>query len=163
MLGYSLGVFAMLIAGWIGYRLWQYELLEPYREGVSAVKAGDYQLALTKLRPLVKAGNVDAQRMLGEMYAAGWGVPVDDIQASIWFRRAECRCDEPGQAELDTGLNLLDSKSDKGAAVKWIQRAAEAGHPRAQMLLTDQRTLREKGLSVDPAVSDYWRQALQAR
>lgn len=158
MIGYLLGAVILIAAAWVGYRLWVYHKLEPYREGISAVKAADYQLALTKLRPLAERGNADAQRMLGEMYAAGWGVSADDIQASTWFRRAECGCDAPGQAEYDTGLNFIQTgKKDNAAAVKWIQRAAEAGHPRAQMLLADKNKLAEKGLTVDPAVSEYWR------
>lgn len=163
MIGYFLGVLIVVAMAWVGYRWWTHHQLEPYREGISAVKAADYQLALTKLRPLAENGNANAQRMLGEMYAAGWGVPKDDIQAGVWFRRAECGCIAPGHTEYYLGLNFIETgEKDKTMGAKWIQRAAEAGYPTAQKLLADKNKLAEKGLPVDPAVSEYWRRILQS-
>lgn len=145
------------------FRLWQYEQLEPYRAGVSALKEGDFDLALTRLKPLAEAGNTEAQQDLGWMYAAGWGVVQDDIQANIWLRRAECKCAWPGETEYNIGLRLLETgKRDTEAGARWIQRAAEAGYPNAQMLLADRELLSEKELPIDPAISNYWHQVIEA-
>jgi len=147
---------------WVGVRLWQYEQLEPYREGVSALKDGNFDLALTRLKPMAQAGNTEAQRDLAWMYAAGWGVVRDDIRAGIWLRRAECKCASPGEEEYNIGLEFLQTgKKDTEAGAKWIQRAAEAGYPKAQILLADRKLLAEKGLTIDPAISNYWNQLIE--
>lgn len=57
-------------------------------EGISALKADDYETALHKIEPLAAMGDSEAQRVIGKMYAFGWGVPKDDNKALTWLRRA---------------------------------------------------------------------------
>lgn len=154
----------LVLVGVIGYRLLEYRRRSPVREGISALKAGDYQRALTNLTPFAKAGDPLAQEMLGDMHAFGLGVPVDEIQARIWFRRAECEHGVPGRSEYGAALEYLEGHAvgrDKTAAIKWIQHAAEAGHPEAQRLLADSDKLAAKGLTVDSSISTYWRQVIK--
>jgi len=156
----------LLIVTWMAYRSWQYARLEPLREGISAVKAGDFTLALQRLRPFAVAGNPVAQQELGFMYAFGWGVPIDGVQASMWFRLAECRCENPGDSEYGVALSYLQGigvKTDNVLALKWLQRAAEAGHAKAQQLLADQAQATQQELPVDEATSMYWRKVLDTR
>lgn len=143
----------------IGYREWQHAKEAPLREGISAYQAGKFDLALARLEPFAKRGNRRAQRFLGDMYARGFGVPVDEAQATMWFRRAECGCEITGENEYAVALNLLDINVSeaKTLATRWLQRSAEAGHPHAQRLLADPVALSAKGVKVDSSVVDYWR------
>jgi TPR repeat protein len=144
-------------AAFVGFRFWQYERREPLREGISALKAGNHQLALTRLEPFARAGDPLAQRVLGEMYARGLGVPIDDARATMWFRRAECGCSLTGQNEYNLALNLADTADGAPAAIRWLQRAADAGNVDAQRLLADPSALKARGLTVETSVSDHWR------
>ena len=80
------------LIGWAGMRYLDYQEKAPLRAGISAIKAGDYATALEKIVPFAKAGNILAQEMLGDMYAYGLGVEINDVKARIWYRRAECNC-----------------------------------------------------------------------
>ena len=44
-------------------------------EGANAYNARNYALALKEIIPLAKAGNADAEHLLGLMYYMGRGVP----------------------------------------------------------------------------------------
>ena len=43
---------------------------------------------LKKFKPLAEQGDADAQFCLGVMYANGFGVPKDYIQAHLWLNLA---------------------------------------------------------------------------
>ncbi len=155
-------VAAALVANrWIEYRR-----NRPMLAGISALKAGDFEVARRTLTPFAEAGNDLARRTLGQMYAFGEGVPVDDIQAAMWFRRADCSCSAPGRSEYDVALGYLQGTvvaRDPAMAAKWLRTAAAAGNHEAQRLLIDSARLRSLGLSIDPAVSDYWRKVHERR
>lgn len=155
--GILVGLILVLLVGWVGTRWWAFKQGAPLRAGISALKEGDYQLALAKLKPYADAGNAHAQYALGEMYACGLGVPYDEVQASMWFRRSECGRKVTGTPEYGMFKWYLEVEPDRAKAVRWLQRAAGAGNPQAQSLLADEKQLAEKGLTVDPAVSEYWR------
>jgi uncharacterized protein len=165
---FGLGL-AVLVLGVVIYRLSEYRRLEPMREGISALKAGDYHLAMQRLRPFAESGDVLAQKLLGDIYAYGLGDPVDDVQARIWYRRAECGCESPGSQEYFVAMNYLDGsapgdqKQNSQLAAAWLQRAAEAGSAEAQRVLANPASLAGKGLSVDRSVSQYWQQKIQTR
>ena len=74
-----------------------------FDKGLAAYKAGDYQTALAEWRPLAEAGDVNAQTMLGLVYAEGKGVPQEHAEAAKWFRRAATR----GHAEAQFALEVL--------------------------------------------------------
>ena len=74
-----------------------------FDKGLAAYKAGDYQTALAEWRPLAEAGDVNAQTMLGLVYAEGKGVPQEHAEAAKWFRRAATR----GHAEAQFALGVL--------------------------------------------------------
>lgn len=104
-----------------------------FDKGLAAYKAGDYQTALAEWRPLAEAGDVNAQTMLGLVYAEGKGVPQDDTEAVAWFRRAA----EQGYGPAQNNLGFMYAKGhgvaqDDAVAVAWYRRAAEQGHAGAQ-------------------------------
>ena len=101
-----------------------------FDKGLAAYKAGDYQTALAEWCPLAEAGDVNAQTMLGLMYAEGKGVPQDDTKAAAWYRRAA----EQGHAGAQFGLGLMynDGRGvpqDNVAAQMWLNLAASKVGP----------------------------------
>lgn len=76
----------VLLAGWVAWAVtWTFD------GAVMALKGGRYESAKPKLELLASAGHAQAQRLLGEMYAYGWGVPRNRDEAVTWFRRAAYR------------------------------------------------------------------------
>lgn len=62
--------------------------LAGFSEGATAYNARNYPLALKEIAPLARAGNADAQHLLGLMYYMGRGVERDYKQALMWHRKA---------------------------------------------------------------------------
>jgi TPR repeat protein len=54
-------------------------------QGLAAYARGDYDTAWANCQPLADEGNVDAMFCVGQMYANGFGVAMDDAQAMKWF------------------------------------------------------------------------------
>lgn len=155
----GLGAIVLALIGWGGYRWWEYQQLESLRNGVSSLKEERYELAIQQIAPFAHKGNKFAQELMGQIHAFGLGVPEDDVQAQIWFRRAERDSDELGYNEYGVALDFLNGfagKKDAAAASLWMQRAAEAGNTKAQTLLANPAA-DSRGLSVDPQISEYWR------
>jgi TPR repeat protein len=166
VLGLVLVVLALAV---VIHRLLEYRRLEPMREGISALKAGDYRLAMNRLRPFAESGDVLAQKLLGDIYAYGLGLPMDNVQARIWYRLAECGCESTGSHEYFVAINYLegsapgDQKQNLQLAANWLQLAAEAGYTEAQRTLANPVSLAAKGLSIDHSVSEYWQRKTQMR
>ena len=57
-------------------------------------------MALREFRPPAEQGHAAAQNNLGNMYANGWGVPEDDRQAVLWYRKAAEQGDARAQFNL---------------------------------------------------------------
>lgn len=54
-------------------------------EGLAAYAQGDYETAMANCQPLAEEGNVEAMFCVGQMYANGFGVAMDDAQALKWY------------------------------------------------------------------------------
>ncbi len=63
-------------------------------EGLAAINAKNYKLALEELKPLADNGDVLAQTNLGIMYENGQGVARDYMQATELFLKAAQKGDE---------------------------------------------------------------------
>ena len=80
-------------------------------------------------------GNADAQYALGLSYAAGRGVPSDDVEAKRWFDQAAIgfrRAADQGdmQAQQMLGHMMLYGRGvpkDEAEALKWFCRGADQG------------------------------------
>ena len=59
-------------------------------------------------REAAEQGHADAQSNLGLMYAMGWGVPKDDVQAVAWYRKAA----EQGNADAQSNLGRMYAKGE---------------------------------------------------
>ncbi|MFP5393082.1 MAG: tetratricopeptide repeat protein [Gammaproteobacteria bacterium] len=105
-------------------------------EAAAAYKSGNYAQALKQATPLAKAGNADAQHLLGLMYYMGRGVPRDYRQAMVWHRKAA----EQGKADAQYVVGAMyytgnAVPQDHRQAVEWFRKAAEQGHAEAQHAL----------------------------
>ena len=54
-------------------------------KGLAAYSQGDYETAMANCQPLADDGNVEAMFCVGQMYANGFGVPMDDAMAMKWY------------------------------------------------------------------------------
>ncbi len=57
-------------------------------KGMAAFSVGDYETAMAECMPLAEKGDVDAMFCVGQMYANGFGVPMDDAMALKWYGMA---------------------------------------------------------------------------
>jgi len=107
-----------------------------FAEGATAYNNKNYALAYKEILPLAKAGNTDAEHLLGLMYYMGRGVPQDYKLALTWHRKAALKGKADAQyvvgAMYYTGNAVLQ---DHKEAVTWFRKAAEQGHPDAQQVL----------------------------
>ena len=121
-----------------------------FKEGLAAVKRGDYATALREWRPLAERGNRGAQNNLGVMYSKGQGVLKDYKEAVKWYTKAANQGHANAQFALgwmyDEGHGVL---KDYKEAVKWYTKAANQGNAGAQYNLGH---MYKKGLGV---LKDY--------
>ena len=107
-----------------------------FAEGATAYNNKNYALAYKEILPLAKAGNTDAEHLLGLMYYMGRGVPQDYKLALTWHRKAALKGKADAQyvvgAMYYTGNAVIQ---DHKEAVTWFRKAAEQGHPDAQQVL----------------------------
>ena len=112
--------------------------------------------------PLARAGEAEAQNMLGLMYITGLGVPQDFTEAARWSRKAA----EQGLAQAQSNLGAMYAEGqgvpqDDAEAVKWTRKAAEQGLADAQYNL-GQHYHHGKGLRQDSAEAiKWWRRAAE--
>ena len=83
-------------------------------------------------RAAADAGDADAQRILGMLYATGSGVRMNLVESAAWTRKAA----EQGRpdAQYDLGHKYEKGEGvpkDKAQACAWKERAAEQGYPDA--------------------------------
>jgi len=107
-----------------------------FAEGANAYNNKNYAVAYREIAPLAKAGNADAQHLLGLMYYMWRGVPQDYKQALEWHRKAALQGKADAQyvvgAMYYTGNAVIQ---DHKEAVIWFRKAAEQGHAEAQQVL----------------------------
>jgi TPR repeat protein len=102
------------------------------RAGIEAWQKGDMAGAVAIWRPLAEKGDADAAFNLGQAYRLGRGVPLDLAQAQSWFDRAARK----GHVDAQTTLGLLlFQNGNHVAAMRWLNSAAEAGEPRALLMV----------------------------
>lgn len=119
------------------------------RAGVEAWQKGDTAGATAIWRPLAEMGDADAAFNLGQAYRLGRGVPLDLAQAQGWFERAARK----GHVDAQTTLGLLlFTNGNRVAAMRWLKQAAEAGEPRA-LLMVGTALYNGDGIPADPVTA----------
>jgi len=102
------------------------------QSGIEAWQKGDTAGAVAIWRPLAEKGDPDAAFNLGQAYRLGKGVQLDLTQAQDWLERAARKGHVDAQATL--GL-LLFQNGNRVAGMRWRKSAAEAGEPRALLIV----------------------------
>jgi TPR repeat protein len=149
---------ALLIGNW-----WHHRREEPFRAAVAILKREHNSEAWATVRRFARDGHHGARLLVAETYARGIGVLADPVQATIWYRRAECACGTTGESEYHLAKTYLEGQygsGKKAEALRWLQRAADAGNEGAQRLLAEPAPLTAQGVLVPEKVSDYWRRIL---
>jgi uncharacterized protein len=116
------------------------------RAGIEAWQKGDTAGAVAIWRPLADKGDADAAFNLGQAYRLGKGVPPDLAQAQGWLERAARKGHVDAQSTL--GL-LLFQNGNQVSAMRWLKAAAEAGEPRA-LLMVGTALYNGDGVPADP-------------
>jgi cell division septation protein DedD len=102
------------------------------RAGIEAWQKGDTAGAVAIWRPLAQAGDADAAFNLGQAYRLGKGVVIDLAQAQNWLEKAARK----GHVDAQTTLGLLlFQNGNRVSAMRWLTQAAEAGEPRALLMV----------------------------
>jgi TPR repeat protein len=105
-------------------------------EGEKAFHAGNYKLAVARLKPLAERGGARAQWYLGDMYAGGRGVKQDYREAIRWYLMAAEQGDADGQSHLgflyENGIGVA---RDEKLAAQWYAKAANQGNVYSQACL----------------------------
>lgn len=105
-----------------------------YDAGLAAYESARYDAALEAWQPLAERGDRRAQWGLGMMYANGFGVEMNDVQALNWFELSAAQ----GYADAQYRLGIMHQNGwglpmDDVAAAAWFEKAAEQGHTQAQV------------------------------
>ena len=115
------------------------------RAGIEAWQKGDTAGAVAIWRPLAEKGDSDAAFNLGQAYRLGKGVVIDLAQAQSWLERAARK----GHVDAQTTLGLLlFQNGNRVGAMRWLSLAAEAGEPRA-LLMVGTALYNGDGVAVD--------------
>ena len=102
-------------------------------KGQDAYNSGDYQTAIAEWQPLADGGDAEAQFGMGQLYANGFGVPLDDNEALKWYLLAADQQHANAQCNIAVmhanGWGVAQSDDE---AYKWYILAAEQGIIEAQ-------------------------------
>ncbi|MBD8532504.1 MULTISPECIES: tetratricopeptide repeat protein [unclassified Massilia] len=128
--------------------------LAGFPEGASAYNARNYALAMKEIAPLARAGNPDAQHLLGLMYYMGRGTARDYKQAFQWHLKAA----QQGKADAQYVVGAMyytgnAVPQDQKHAVTWFRKAAEQGHGEAQHALGLMYRYHVAGVPGDPVIA----------
>ena len=101
------------------------------QDGVAALRRQDYAAAVAIFGRLAEHGNVKAEWYLGYMYANGYGVPQNFVEAAKWLRLAS----EEGYPPAQYLLGLMYDKGqgvpqDYVEAYKWLDLAVAGANGR---------------------------------
>ena len=111
---------------------------QDFEKGYQAYERGDYATAVKWYRKAAEQGNVNAQGILGIMYAAGQGVPQDYAEAVKWYRKAAEQGD--AIALFNLGAMYFSGRGvpqDFVQAHMWLNLAAAIGQPKVVIELRD--------------------------
>ena len=127
-----------------------------YKEGVAAVRRGDYETARREYLAAALDGNTLAQNNLGQLYSKGLGGPIDFQQARRWYSIASAS----GQVNAQTSLADMYETGKAGAvdysrALYWYRRAAVSGFFIAQLSIASMLEA-GRGVNADPVEALAW-------
>ncbi len=131
--------------------------------GLDAYEAGHYRQAYEILSPLARAGDADAQYVVGLMYAEGQGVEQNFYEAGKMYRRAG----EQDHAGAQVNLGSLfencygNGPCNSAEAAQWYRRAADQGNALGQFNLALMYALGEGVVESEWRARTLFRQAAE--
>jgi TPR repeat protein len=127
---------ALALAAGAVAALWLASARADTDSGRAAFRAADYPTALRELTPGAAAGEAEAAFTVGQMYAAGLGVPRDPLRAVELFRTAAAKGHAESQYSLGAALfHGEGAPQDMAEGLKWLVVAALAGQAKAREFL----------------------------
>jgi len=100
-----------------------------YDSGLLAYRSGDFVSARRQWEDVAKAGNPEAQYMLGHLVQNGLGQPWSNAQAAVWYRQAADQGLPEAQVALaDLYLRGVGVEPSLEAGAQWLERAAGSGY-----------------------------------
>jgi TPR repeat protein len=97
----------------------------PMDRAVQALERGDFETAVSELRPLAEHGDDQAQFYLGSMYATGSGVEKDESKAIQWLTRSAAQRNTRAMGMLAVALfSRARDDQDLVDAYAWSHLAA---------------------------------------
>lgn len=131
-----------------------------YNEGAAYYQAKHYDLALPKLREAAKAGNADAQLLLGKCYDFGYGVPANVTQAASWYTAAANSGNANAQDNLGTCYATGSGVPKNLPKAVQLYRQAAAQNNASALNNLGLCYRNGEGVAEDPAIAaDYFRRA----
>jgi TPR repeat protein len=113
---------------------------ETFTDAIHAIESENNTKAAQIFAPLAAAGNMSAQYRLGVLYYHGHGVPEDEIQAIVLWKKAAAQGSINAMYELGSAF-LFGKQTAKFVpdpdreAATWYFQAASADHADAQYYL----------------------------
>lgn len=145
-----------MVAGVLALCLHGTAVAGPHEDANAADARGDYAAELAILRPNAEQGLAWAQNNLGNLYAAGYGVPRDYGKAVFWYRKAAEQGDKVAGGLLakmyDEGQGV---PKDPAQAFYWYRKVAEKGDTDAQAKVGSAYAL-GKGVAQDYVQAYVW-------
>lgn len=124
------------------------------QKGLVAYDNGDYETALAECLPLAEEGDAEAQFCVGQMYANGFGVMMDDAAALKWYGLAATAGHSKAQFQLGVMYaNGWGVEMDDQQAAEYYRKAAEKGHSCAQRSLA---YITSRGIGVEENLPDAY-------
>lgn len=134
---YSDQVISLLFSNKCDEAVRQYEhISKTMKGGREKAAACRTLITMTVLLPAAEKGDAAAQTVLGWMYATGFGVESNDMQAAIWYRKAAEQGNMFGQYYLaGCFMGGRGVAQDVVASHKWYLKAAEQGDSFCQLMV----------------------------
>lgn len=130
---------------------------ESFKQAKKFFASADYSAAIEELQPLAKAGNADANNLLGEIYLHGLGVQTNIAKAKSLFESGA------RTGHLDS-LNNLDGILDAEyrLELKTVEPLATSGNAQAQNRLGRMYEFGQ-GQDINPKAAFAWYQKAAAQ
>jgi TPR repeat protein len=102
------------------------------------IKAGRFNQALAMIQRSALGGSPDGQRLMGDAYVQGWGVPKDYLRARQWYEKSAAA----GNTLAMIRIGLLFEQGwgvpqDYLRAREWFEKSSAAGNPIAMVRIGD--------------------------
>lgn len=126
-------------------------------DAMAAYDAKDYAKAMTHFLPLAEAGDGDALGNVGNMYAFGWGVAVDEKKALAYWRRAAEKHVPSAFGNIATYymIGKGDLTPNTTEAANWYIKAAKHQHIPSMITLSEMYDAGE-GVNKDKVLALAW-------